>query len=50
MRLTVTLVHHIWTARSAWLGPLVAALVIIAAMFVIAGGPVDIPFVYRSQQ
>jgi Family of unknown function (DUF5989) len=48
MRLTMTLVHHIWTARDVWLGPLIAALLIVGAMFVIAGGPVDAPLIYRS--
>jgi hypothetical protein len=44
----VNLANYIWVSRKAWLGPLIAALLIMTAMFVVARGPVDIPFVYRS--
>ncbi len=36
-------------ARKAWLPPLIVTLVIFIALFVLVHGPIDIPFLYRSQ-
>jgi hypothetical protein len=36
-------------SRKTWLPPLVVTLVIFAALFFLLHGPIDIPFLYRSQ-
>ena len=47
---TVNLAYYIWTNRKIWAGPLARALLIVTAMFIIASGPVDMPFIYRQLQ
>jgi hypothetical protein len=43
-------VNYIWTNRKVWSGPLILAFLIVAAMFIIASGPVEVPFIYRQMQ
>lgn len=47
---TVNLSNYIWTNREVWAGPLAIAILIVTAMFTIASGPVDMPFIYRQLQ
>jgi hypothetical protein len=45
---TVKFAHSAWTSRGVWLGPLISAFLIVTAMFVVAGRPIDVPFIYRQ--
>jgi hypothetical protein len=40
---------HFLKASKAWLAPLIVILVIFIGLFVLVHGPIDIPFLYRSQ-
>jgi hypothetical protein len=42
------LVTRLWMSRKGWLGPLAMAFLIIAGMFIVARGPIDMPFIYRQ--
>jgi hypothetical protein len=46
----VKLANYIWTNRKVWSGQLIIALLIVTAMFIIASGPIDMPFIYRQVQ
>jgi hypothetical protein len=42
----VQVLNYIRNARKTWLAPLIIAVIIFAALFVLTGGSIDIPFLY----
>jgi hypothetical protein len=46
----VQVLNYIRNAHKTWLAPLIIAVIIFAALFVVTGGSIDIPFLYRQTQ
>jgi Family of unknown function (DUF5989) len=46
----VQVLNYIRNARKTWLAPLIIAVIIFAALFLLTGGSIDIPFLYRQTQ